>query len=291
MRYGLKLVVRYTFDRPSGGGRQHLRIHPANLPGVQTVLHARLTVTPHPAEERRFADFFGTEVVELVMPPGLTEVSFDLRAWVERLGAGPVLDMSPPLARLAAEIAQTRSLGRDAPHHFLAASRRIPEVPEISRFAAEATAGAATVRQAVERLGQALHGSLRFDASATDVDTPIARAFAGRHGVCQDFSQIMIAGLRSLGIPAAYVAGYLRTLPPPGQKRLEGADAMHAWVRAWCGAEGGWVDYDPTNAGFVDLDHIVVGHGRDYSDVAPVSGVLRLDAGQSGRHSVDIVAL
>lgn len=291
MRYGLKLVVRYEFDRPSGGGRQHLRIRPADLAEVQSVLHSRLTVTPHPAEERRFADFFGTEVVELVMPPGLTEVTFDLRARVERFGPGPALDISPPPARLGAEIAQARSLGREAPHHYLPPSRRIPALPEIATFAAEAALGAATVREAVARLGRALNAEMTFDASATDVDTPIARAFAGRHGVCQDFSQIMIAGLRSLGIPSAYVAGYLRTLPPPGQKRLEGADAMHAWVRAWCGAEAGWVEYDPTNACFVDLDHIVVGYGRDYSDVAPVSGVLRLDAGQTGRHSVDIVAL
>lgn len=291
MRYALKLMVRYEFDRPSGGGRQHLRIRPADLPGLQTVLHSRLTVTPHPAEERRFPDFFGTEVVELVMPPGLTEVSFDLRARVERLGPGSGLDMSPHPSRLQADIAQARSLGREAPHHFLPVSRRIPQVPAIAAFAAQAAAGAATVREAVERLGRALHAAMTFDASATDVDTPIATAFAGRKGVCQDFSQIMIAALRSLGIPAAYVAGYLRTLPPPGQKRLEGADAMHAWVRAWCGAEAGWVEYDPTNACFVDLDHIVVGYGRDYSDVAPVSGVLRLDAGQSGRHSVDIVAL
>ena len=89
---------------------------------------------------------------------------------------------------------------------------------------------------------------MRYDPDATEVDTPLAEAFAARHGVCQDFSHIMIAGLRSLGIPAGYVSGFLRTMPPPGKPRLEGADAMHAWVRAWCGAEAGWIEYDPTNA-------------------------------------------
>jgi transglutaminase-like putative cysteine protease len=291
MRYALKLVVRYAFARPSGGGRQLLRIRPAELAGRQAVLMSRLTVTPQPAEERRFRDFFGTDVVELVMPPGLREVTFDLRARVERVAAGAGLDMSPRLADLAAEIAADRSLTAAAPHHFLPASPRIPVVAEISAFAAAATAGAATVAEAVRMLGLALHKALKFDAKATEVDTPIAEAFAGRSGVCQDFSQIMIAGLRSLGIPAGYVAGFLRTLPPPGKKRLAGADAMHAWVRAWTGAEAGWVEYDPTNACLVDMDHIVVAYGRDYADVAPVTGMLRLDGSQTGSHSVDITEI
>ena len=113
-------------------------------------------------------------------------------------------------------------------------------------------------RDTIRMLGQALHDTLGFDATATEVDTPVADAFAGRKGVCQDFAQIMIAGLRALGIPACYAAGFLRTLPPAGQPRLQGADAMHAWVRAWAGGETGWLDYDPTNACFVDSDHITV---------------------------------
>jgi transglutaminase-like putative cysteine protease len=289
MRYRLRLLIHYAFARPSGGGRQLLRIRPAELAGVQRVISAELKVTPAPAEQRGFRDFFGTMVNEVVMPPGLKEISFELKAKVERTSKAQGLDISPPLAQLAGEIAGQRSLGPDAPHHFLPASRRIPHVPDIAAFAREAAAGAGTVREAVERLGLALHAAMTFDAKATEVDTPIAVAFAGREGVCQDFSQIMIAGLRSLGIPSAYVAGYLRTLPPPGKKRLQGADAMHAWVRAWTGADGAWVEYDPTNACFVGQDHIVMGYGRDYSDVAPVTGMLRLESSQRGRHSVDIV--
>ena len=232
MRYGVHLVITYRFDRPSGGGRQHLRILPAHVPGRQAALHMRLEVTPAPVEERRFRDFFGTEVVELVMPSGLTEAVFDLHARVERLGQGIGPDISTPLAALGEELAAVRVLGADSPHHFLGGSPRIPDVAEIAAFAAGAVRGAPTVRAAVEALGKALHAEMRFDAGATEVDTPIAAAFAGRHGVCQDFSQIMIAGLRSLGIPAAYVAGFLRTLPPPGKPRLEGADAMHEIGRA-----------------------------------------------------------
>jgi transglutaminase-like putative cysteine protease len=129
---------------------------------------------------------------------------------------------------------------------------------------------------------------MTFDADATHVDTPVAEAFAARRGVCQDYAQIMLAGLRGLGVPAAYVSGFLRTVPPPGRPRLVGADAMHAWVRVWTGRDSGWMDYDPTNACTVGADHVEVGAGRDYADCAPVTGVLRLDGSQSTGHSVDM---
>ena len=99
----------------------------------------------------------------------------------------------------------------------------------------------------------------------------------------------MIAGLRGLGIPAGYVSGFLRTIPPPGKERLEGADAMHAWVRVWCGIDMGWLEFDPTNGILASNDHIIVGYGRDYTDVAPIVGVLRTTGGQQGEQSVDVI--
>ncbi len=99
----------------------------------------------------------------------------------------------------------------------------------------------------------------------------------------------MIGGLRALGVPAGYVSGFLRTSPPPGKPRLEGADAMHAWVRAWCGHETGWIEYDPTNALVVGVDHVEVARGRDYGDVAPVSGVLRISGAQTSEQAVDVL--
>ena len=102
---------------------------------------------------------------------------------------------------------------------------------------------------------------------------------------------MMIAGLRGLGIPAGYVSGFLRTIPPPGKERLEGADAMHAWVRVWCGREAGWQEFDPTNDMRAGNDHIVVGYGRDYSDVAPIVGVLKTTGGQKGKQAVDVIPI
>jgi transglutaminase-like putative cysteine protease len=292
MRYRLALQIRYRFARPTGGiARELLRIRPADVIGRQRLLSCQVTVDPRPLERGEFDDFFGTRTLALVLPAGLSQLTVTLAAEVERLDPGTGLDLSPPPAALAADLGGVTDLGPLSPHHFRTPSPRIPAVPAIADFAAAAVRGAGTARGAVERLGLALHQAMAFDATATEVDTPIAEAFAHRHGVCQDFSQIMVAGLRSLGIPAAYVSGYLRTRPPPGQPRLVGADAMHAWVRAWCGLRAGWVDYDPTNACFAGVDHIEIGHGRDYADAAPVVGSLRLDGGQDGGHSVDLEAL
>lgn len=291
MRYRLALSIRYHFDRPTGAARQVLRLCPADMPGVQTVQQCEVTIHPAPLERETYVDFFGMQAIAVALPAGLTDLRFDMTAEVTRADPVVPLDLSGPLAGLAAALAAETGLGPASPHHFLAPSPRIPDVPAIARFAARAVVGAPSARAAVEALGRALHKAMKFDAKATDVDTPIATAFDGRHGVCQDFSQIMVAGLRSVGIPAAYVSGFLRTLPPPGKPRLQGADAMHAWVRAWTGPKGGWVDYDPTNACFVGADHVTIGAGRDYSDAAPVTGMLRLDGSQSGSHSVDLEEL
>lgn len=290
MLYRLRLSIRYDFARPTGAGRQLLRISPADQPGQQEVQQTSIAITPPPVERDRFTDFFGNEVTQLALPAGLTQIRFDMAGRVLRLPGDSELDLSATPARLPVDLHEITDLGPHSPHHFRRASPRIALLAPIADFARAACGDAATVREAVECLGLALHAHMRFDPRATEVDTPIADAFSGRHGVCQDFSQIMISGLRSLGIPAAYVSGFLRTVPPLGKPRLEGADAMHAWVRAWTGAEAGWCEYDPTNACFVAANHVTIGYGRDYGDVAPVTGSMRLAGGQSSSHSVDIVA-
>ncbi len=159
----------------------------------------------------------------------------------------------------------------------------------MTAYAREQLSAGMTVADAVRSVGLALHRDMKFDPDATTVDTPPAEAFDRRHGVCQDFAQVMIACLRGVGIPAGYVSGFLRTIPPRGQPRLEGADAMHAWVRAWCGWQAGWVEFDPTNAMLAGTDHIVVARGRDYGDVSPVKGILRTAGDQTSEQAVDVI--
>jgi transglutaminase-like putative cysteine protease len=136
-----------------------------------------------------------------------------------------------------------------------------------------------------------INADFGYDPGASEVSTPLVEAFDARHGVCQDFAHIMISGLRGLGLPAAYVSGYLRTLPPPGMPRLQGADATHAWVSLWCGHEFGWIDLDPTNAVAVVDDHIAVAIGRDYADVSPVDGVILGSGRQKLSIEVDVVPI
>ena len=286
--YAVRQSIRYDFDRPTGAGRQLFRILPADIPGLQRVREAGYAFAPDVGERGEFHDFFGTRVIEAAMPPGLISLDLTMHSVVERRAEEALLDLSPQLRGLAAELAAHRDVGPRAPHHFTLPSRRIPPAAPIAAFARDQVQADMTVRDVVEGVGQALHDHMTFDAKATSVHTAPEVAFDQGRGVCQDFAQIMVGGLRALGVPAAYVAGYLRTLPPPGKPRLVGADAMHAWVRAWAGEEMGWIDYDPTNACFARNDHIDVGFGRDYDDVAPVTGRLRLDGRQSGSHSVDI---
>ena len=130
-----------------------------------------------------------------------------------------------------------------------------------------------------------------YDPKATLVSTPLGEAFAKKRGVCQDFAHIMIAGLRGIGLPARYVSGYLRTVPPAGKERLEGADATHAWVSIWCGPLDGWVGLDPTNNIHVGDDHIILAEGRDYADVAPINGVILSSGDQDVEVAVDVIPI
>ena len=291
MLYDIGLTITYSYAPTSGPGRHLLRLMPATLPGRQRLVAGRLAVEPRPAEERRWTDFWGNAVTEVAFAGGHAQERFRLSARVEVTAAPPALDLSAPLARLGAELAAQRSLGPAAPHHFLGPSDRVRPWAGATDYARALLGPGMTTLAIVQAVGQALHRDMRFDAQATTVDTDPAEAFARRHGVCQDFSQIMIACLRGLGIPAGYVSGFLRTTPPPGRARLAGADAMHAWVRAWCGVETGWVDYDPTNAVMPGADHIVVAQGRDYADVAPVRGILRLAAAAVTTQAVDVLPL
>lgn len=290
MLYDIRLVIAYDYAAPADRARTILRLMPPDLPGVQRLRAADLVIDPAPDERREGVDFFGNAVTHAVWHHPIRQLSLTLTLDVQREAPAPVRDFSPPLAGLAAQLAELRDLGPDSPLHFLGASPRVAPWPPITGFARAATLGAPSARAAVVALARALHKAMRFDAAATSVDTTPAQAFAQRRGVCQDFAQVMIAGLRGIGIPAGYVSGFLRTRPPPGQPRLEGVDAMHAWVRAWTGEEGGWVEIDPTNDRLAGEDYVTVATGRDYGDVAPVLGALSTAGGQGSRQAVDVVA-
>jgi transglutaminase-like putative cysteine protease len=203
----------------------------------------------------------------------------------------PWQDVSPPVTQIRSLWNAVNDLGAESPLHFLGPTARLKRDPAITAFAQGLLDPADSVANTVIRIGSALFDHMTFDSAATTVDTDPAEAFRLRRGVCQDFTHIMILALQAVDIPAAYVSGYLRTLPPKGGVKLEGADAMHAWVRAWCGPLQGWIEYDPTNATLVATDHIVAAFGRDYADVTPLSGHLRSAGGQSNAQAVDVTVV
>jgi len=291
MLYDIRLSIQYAYLAPVAGGRHVLYMTPSQA-SPQRVITSLLDITPAPDERIAKTDFFGNTAVEVAFRAPHAEIAFRLRARVERLATAEAPDLSPALAELADAIAALRSLAPDSPHHFLADSPRVRANANFKAYAQSHIAGAAqSVLTTVEAIGKALDRDMTFDPGSTNVDTPPEEAFAARHGVCQDFTHIMIACLRSVGIPAGYVSGFLRTQPPPGEERLEGADAMHAWVRAWCGPAMGWIEFDPTNGVRVNDQHIAVAHGRDYGDVAPVRGIVRTSGGQASTQAVDVIPL
>lgn len=289
MLYDIGLTIAYKYSSPAAAGRHSLCLLPADLPGEQRLIAGRLNISPEPDERIEKTDFFQNTTTDVAYRAAHRTITFSIQARVERTMESPGFDISPCLDKLANELNTVRSVDPSSPVHFLGNSPRVDLLSIFSDYAQSIVTPGMTSVAATEAIGLALHRDIRFDAKATTVDTPPAEAFRRRHGVCQDFTHIMIGCLRALGIPAGYVSGFLRTIPPPGEARLEGADAMHAWVRAWCGNEIGWIEYDPTNALRAGLDHIVVARGRDYSDVAPVKGVLRTSGKQTSKQMVDVI--
>ena len=159
-----------------------------------------------------------------------------------------------------------------------------------TNYARESFPAGRNLLEAVLDLTARIHRDFKFDSTATTVATPLAQMLEQRRGVCQDFAHLQIACLRSQGLPARYVSGYLETVPPPGQPKLFGADASHAWASFFCPGLG-WIDVDPTNNLLPSMQHITLGWGRDYSDVCPIRGVLVGGEEHTLRVAVDVVAL
>ena len=274
--------------------RLNLRLKPA--PWLGHVLHdytLKITPTPWSIVDQTGPFVVNRSRLEIRDPiRRLSIISrFTIEVNDERSPLGEADDLAlpgPPIADVRESAAFHRDLSPMGPAGYLYPSPMAHTSPAIAKWAQRFFAESAGVIAAGRALMAAIHDEFTYDGSATTTRTRAEEAFAARHGVCQDFAHVMIVAARAHGIPAAYVSGYLRTLPPPGKPKLRGADAMHAWAKLWCGDEIGWVGFDPTNNTFTGLDHIFVGMGRDYTDVAPIDGVVIGGSGQSMTVSVDV---
>jgi transglutaminase-like putative cysteine protease len=287
--YDIRHVTSYSYEFPVSSATLSLRVTPRSAAGQRCLKHA-LVIEPHPKALRVETDFFGNSVTMATIETGLMALKIESRARVDV--SRPVLaptGASPDWNEIAATALDQTSLAADAPAHFLFASPRIALSSAVTAYAAESFSPQRPIADGVRNLAKRIRADFAYSPQVTDVSTPLDEAFAQRRGVCQDFAHIMIAGLRGLGLPAAYVSGYIRTIPPPGKPRLEGADATHAWVSVWCGAEIGWLGVDPTNAIDAGNDHIMLAIGRDFSDVSPIYGVFVGSGAQELEVGVDVV--
>jgi transglutaminase-like putative cysteine protease len=289
MIYTIKQTTGYRYQWAVPFARHLLHLAPRTGP-TQDVLSSEIVVDPAPREREEGDDFFGNKITHIAIETPHQALTVTNTAEVR------VIEQAAPDAGDTPDWREARDLAADiadfaarSPAHFVYPSRLVPLVPAIRDYAEVSFHHGRPILEAGIELMERIKTDFAYDPTATDVTTPTAEAFAIKRGVCQDFAHVMISGLRALGLPAAYISGYLRTDPPPGRPRLEGADATHAWVSLWCGPEAGWQGLDPTNAIRTAMDHIELAFGRDYADVSPVEGVIVA----SGRHtlsvSVDVV--
>jgi transglutaminase-like putative cysteine protease len=286
--------TRYEYAPPVETAQHLAHLKPLATDSQRLVSH-KLAIEPAPAQRSEQADLYGN-----------TRAFFALEATHDRLvvTAESVVETSEPVLSSAVarelpwETVRERFRFRkdatfDAASEFVFPS---PYVPRHDDFAAYARASFAPGRPAFDvamDLTERMYADFAYDADSTEINTPAVEALAQRKGVCQDFAHIMIGCFRTMGLPARYVSGYLLTQPPPGQPRLVGADASHAWVSVYLpgedsGSPGGWADFDPTNGRQPGEDYVTLAIGRDYSDVSPMRGVLHGGARHTLRVGVTV---
>lgn len=280
--------TEYTYENEMADGFTAAHLLPRWTPN-QIVESSELRIVPVPDERDTVFDQLGNTLSLFAVHHAHRSLSVEAEL-VVAVEMPSVPTESPAWESVARAAAGAR--GDDALElgPYLALTPLTPSAPGLAALASEFSAGR-PVLEAVRALSARIHAEFRFDPGATDVSTPLSDVLAQRHGVCQDFAHVGVAALRSVGLPARYVSGYLETLPPPGQPKLIGADASHAWCSVWAG-ECGWVDFDPTNDQMPPQRHVTVAWGRDYDDVAPVRGVvIGPPGGQKLTVSVDVESL
>ena len=291
-RYRVTHRTEYRYEQPMTDGYTVAHLLPRDTP-LQRVEEATVEIEPDPAEYDEFTDVFGNRVTQFGVHRPHDHLVVESRSVVvltPNTGLGP----GEPWEDVAALVRDAR----DETALAVAPFRASCQLVDLRRFGAELAAIVAPVMvpgrgviDVARELCHLVHTQFAFDPTSTDVSTPLGEVLANRRGVCQDFAHLTVGCLRAYGLAARYVSGYIETEPPPGQERLVGADASHAWCSVWSPGVG-WVDFDPTNDHLPVIRHVTVGWGRDYGDVTPVRGVvIGPSAAQTLAVAVDVAPL
>ena len=255
----------------------------------QKVADCEIRIDPVPSTQSAHEDAFGNHVTHFSLNEGYERLQVTAISQVEVLPTLPPQD-STPWEAIARRVQDHKSPADLDALQFQFDSPRSHMTQAAADYASATFTPQRPLVDAVLDLTLRIHRDFKFDPKATTVTTPIAEVLKKRRGVCQDFAHVQIAMLRSIGLAARYVSGYVRTYPPAGKPRLVGADASHAWVSVYCG-DLGWIDVDPTNDKLAGEEHITLGWGRDYGDVTPLKGIYTGGGKHELKVSVDVAPL
>lgn len=287
MIYRVLHRTSYKYVYPVSAGSHVACLKPRSF-ALNRLEQYSLNIHPQPVTMTERADYFGNELCLFTIEDPHRELVVEARSEVVIQGDGPPqLPESLPWEESVGFSPRPASWTELDAHQFQFESPRIRIRPEFAAYALQSFTARRSLRDALLDLTSRIHRDFRFDSKVTTVRTPTEEVFKKRRGVCQDFSHVQIACLRSIGLAARYVSGYLRTYPPPGRPRLIGADASHAWVSVFCRGQG-WIDVDPTNNVAPTDGHVTVAWGRDYGDVSPLRGLILGGGGHTLKVEVDI---
>ncbi len=289
MRYRIIHKTQYTSVEPISVGHNEAWLTPRQTP-TQVCLSHHMEFTPEPSIVVTRQDHFQNTTTQFAFNQGYDKLIVTSINEVEVRAPEPTVHVAPPWEAVRDAVRTHQTAEDFAALEFTFDSQRCRISNDFVLYAQASFPVGASIRDGITDLMRRFYTDFKYDSTATTVSTPVEQVFRTRRGVCQDFAHLLISMLRSIGLPARYVSGYLRTLPPPGKPRLVGADASHAWLSVYCGPLG-WIDLDPTNNQFPATDHITIAWGRDYVDVAPLKGVYI--GGSSPRLvvSVDVCAI
>ena len=288
MLYAVTHRTAYTYESDVSVSHHLAHLRPLALPR-QEVLEYSLEITPEPAVHTHRLDFYETPTNFFTIQNPHAELVVTARSRV-RVTAPELPAQTPAWQTVRDACARHVLSDATTAGEFCFDSRHIAHSAAYADYAATVFPTDRPLLDGLRDLTARIFRDFKFDKRATTTATPLADVFKNRRGVCQDFAHMGIACLRSLGLPARYVSGYLETIPPPGKKRLVGADASHAWLAVWCPGHG-WIDADPTNNLLPGDRHITVAWGRDFSDVSPLRGVVVGGGEHKLKVSVDVAPL
>ncbi len=285
MKYAISHTTAYKYSEPASLSQNELFLHPRST-SHQLVVENSLSILPEPQYRHRRTDFFGNTVDIFMVHHPHDELVVKADSVVQTsVQAIPDQGATAPWEEVAKRLSSHAHQSDFEAFPFLFASPLITVGRQTLSYAKDSFTPGRPVLAAALDLMQRMYTEFSYDKTASTIDTTVAQILENRKGVCQDFAHLTISCLRSLGLAARYVSGYLETLPTPGKPKLIGSDASHAWVALFI-PDFGWVDFDPTNNLVVGESHITLAWGRDYGDVAPVKGVVM--GGGSHRLTVSV---